>query len=110
MLHFVSIQLSLTVLIRMKYQDISVAESLISTYKQKHFLFCSQPQNSMPDIIIWMLRGEKRMAYARIPANEVLFSTHSEEATGKYCGKTQTIFMKVHQNLRSQNGSNAALF
>ncbi|XP_060781969.1 myoferlin [Neoarius graeffei] len=53
-----------------------------------------EPQNSMPDIIIWMLRGEKRMAYARIPANEVLFSTHSEEATGKYCGKTQTIFMK----------------
>ncbi|XP_053477295.1 myoferlin isoform X1 [Ictalurus furcatus] len=53
-----------------------------------------EPQNSMPDIIIWMLRGEKRLAYARIPANEVLFSTHSEEATGKYCGKTQTIFMK----------------
>lgn len=63
----------------------------------KHLLFYLQPQNSMPDIIIWMLRGEKRLAYARIPANEVLFSTHSEEATGKYCGKTQTIFMKVNQ-------------
>lgn len=57
----------------------------------------------MPDIIIWMLRGEKRVAYARIPANEVLFSTHSEEATGKYCGKTQTIFMKVNQRYLSPN-------
>lgn len=64
-------------------------------YKLYHFLL--QPQSSMPDIIIWMLRGEKRTAYARIPANEVLFSTHSEEATGKHCGKTQTIFMKVNQ-------------
>lgn len=75
--------------------------SLIGTYKYKHFFFRLQPQNSMPDIIIWMLRGEKRMAYARIPANEVLFSTHSEEATGKYCGKTQTILMKVNQRYLS---------
>lgn len=54
-----------------------------------------QPQNSMPDVIIWMLRGEKRVAYARVPANEVLFSNFSEEARGKHCGRTQTIFMQV---------------
>ncbi|MGH0119718.1 UNVERIFIED_CONTAM: hypothetical protein FKN15_058671 [Acipenser sinensis] len=48
----------------------------------------------MPDVIIWMLRGEKRVAYARIPAHQIIFSTTSEQACGKYCGKTQTIFMQ----------------
>uniref|UniRef100_A0A8C2L7Z9 Myoferlin like n=1 Tax=Cyprinus carpio TaxID=7962 RepID=A0A8C2L7Z9_CYPCA len=48
----------------------------------------------MPDVIIWMLRGEKRVAYARIPANQVLYSTHSEQAIGKYCGRMQSIFMQ----------------
>uniref|UniRef100_A0A8C8ZMP2 Myoferlin n=1 Tax=Prolemur simus TaxID=1328070 RepID=A0A8C8ZMP2_PROSS len=56
-----------------------------------------QPQNSMPDIIIWMIRGEKRLAYARIPAHQVLYSTSGENASGKYCGKTQTIFLKYPQ-------------
>lgn len=56
---------------------------------------CVQPQNSMPDVIIWMLRGEKRVAYSRIPAHQILFSTHSEQACGQHCGKTQTIFLKV---------------
>lgn len=54
-----------------------------------------QPQNSMPDVIIWMLRGEKRVAYARVPANEILYSNFSEQARGKHCGWIQTIFMQV---------------
>uniref|UniRef100_A0AAQ5YT86 Myoferlin like n=1 Tax=Amphiprion ocellaris TaxID=80972 RepID=A0AAQ5YT86_AMPOC len=53
-----------------------------------------EPQNSMPDVVIWMLRGEKRLAYARVPANQILYSTFSEQACGKHCGKTQTIFMQ----------------
>uniref|UniRef100_A0A4W3KE42 Myoferlin like n=1 Tax=Callorhinchus milii TaxID=7868 RepID=A0A4W3KE42_CALMI len=36
----------------------------------------------------------KRVAYARIPAHEVLYSSASDKACGKYCGKTQTIFLK----------------
>lgn len=55
-----------------------------------------QPQNSMPDVIIWMLRGEKRVAYTRIPAHQILYSTYSEQACGQHCGKTQTVFLKVH--------------
>ncbi|XP_032889478.1 myoferlin isoform X2 [Amblyraja radiata] len=53
-----------------------------------------EPQNSMPDVIIWMICDEKRVAYARIPAHELLYSTTSEEACGRYCGKTQTIVLK----------------
>lgn len=60
------------------------------------YVYCVQPQNSMPDVIIWMLRGEKRVAYNRIPAHQVLYSTFSEQACGQHCGKTQTIFLKVH--------------
>ncbi|XP_015799663.3 myoferlin [Nothobranchius furzeri] len=53
-----------------------------------------EPQNSMPDVIIWMLRGEKRVAYARVPAHQILYSDFSEKACGKHCGKIQTIFMQ----------------
>ncbi|XP_068577997.1 myoferlin [Cebidichthys violaceus] len=53
-----------------------------------------EPQNSMPDVIIWMLRGEKRVAFARVPANQILFSNFSEQARGTHCGRTQTIFMQ----------------
>ncbi|XP_036979815.1 myoferlin [Acanthopagrus latus] len=53
-----------------------------------------EPQNSMPDVIIWMLRGEKRVAFARVPANEILYSNFSEQARGKHCGRTKTIFMQ----------------
>ena len=63
-----------------------------------------QPQNSMPDVIIWMLRGEKRVAFARVPANEILYSNFSEQARGKHCGRTKTIFMQV-QNYPTCNNT-----
>jgi len=59
----------------------------------RHSGFCVfQPQNSLPDVVIWMLQGDKRVAYARVPAHEVLFS---RSCCGKNCGKLQTIFLKV---------------
>lgn len=48
----------------------------------------------MPDVIVWMLSGKKRIAYYRIPAYEVLYSP-KEECLGKYCGKLRTITLKV---------------
>ncbi|XP_019351178.2 dysferlin isoform X1 [Alligator mississippiensis] len=56
-----------------------------------------EPQNSLPDIVIWMLRGDRRVAYARVPAHEVLFSRSSASCCGKNCGKLQTIFLKYPQ-------------
>lgn len=55
----------------------------------------SQPQNSLPDIVIWMLQGDKRVAYQRVPVHEVLFSRRGAGYCGKNCGKLQTIFLKV---------------
>ena len=53
-----------------------------------------QPQNSLPDVIIWMLSGENRVAYLRIPAYDVLHSDW-EWGKGRHCGEKQTIFLKV---------------
>ncbi|XP_066519637.1 myoferlin [Hoplias malabaricus] len=71
-------------------EGMAVAEAWLDKLKQ----LAEEPQNSMPDVIIWMLRGEKRVAYTRIPAHLVLYSSYSEQACGQYCGKTQSIFLQ----------------
>ncbi|ESO94643.1 hypothetical protein LOTGIDRAFT_176714, partial [Lottia gigantea] len=52
-----------------------------------------EPQNSMPDVSIWMISGDKRIAYFRIPANEVIFS-NNPNTIGRQCGKLQTVQLK----------------
>lgn len=42
-----------------------------------------------------MLQGDKRVAYQRVPAHQVLFSRRGARFCGKDCGKLQTIFLKV---------------
>ena len=53
-----------------------------------------QPQLSMPDVILWMISDNKRVAYYRIPAHHVLFS-ENEAACGRFCGKTIELRFKV---------------
>ncbi|KFP33416.1 Fer-1-like 4, partial [Colius striatus] len=53
-----------------------------------------EPQCTLPDVLIWMLSNNRRVAYARIPAQNILYSVVEEEK-GKDCGKIQTVFMKV---------------
>lgn len=53
----------------------------------------SKPQNSLPDIVVWMLQGDHRVAYYRIPAHTVIYC---QEYSGKNCGKLQNVFLKVH--------------
>uniref|UniRef100_A0A671NXJ7 Myoferlin-like n=1 Tax=Sinocyclocheilus anshuiensis TaxID=1608454 RepID=A0A671NXJ7_9TELE len=74
--------------------DVNKCLSVIEGWLDKLKQLAEEPQNSMPDVIIWMLRGEKRVAYTRIPAHQVLYSSYSEQACGQYCGKTKTVFMK----------------
>ncbi|MEE6485663.1 hypothetical protein FKM82_014371 [Ascaphus truei] len=74
--------------------DVKATLLEIEDWLEKLVQLSEEPQNSMPDVIIWMIRGEKRFAYARVPAHQVLYSTTSEEACGKYCGKAQTIFLQ----------------
>ncbi|XP_055986386.1 myoferlin isoform X2 [Sorex fumeus] len=85
--------------VRMRSEATDLKSTLveIEDWLEKILQLTEEPQNSMPDIIIWMIRGERRLAYARIPAHQVLYSTTGENASGKYCGKTQTIFLKYPQ-------------
>ncbi|NXV04481.1 FR1L4 protein, partial [Cettia cetti] len=53
-----------------------------------------EPQCTLPDVLIWMLSNNSRVAYARIPAQNILYSVVEEEK-GKDCAKIQTVFMKV---------------
>uniref|UniRef100_A0A8C7GXA1 Myoferlin n=1 Tax=Oncorhynchus kisutch TaxID=8019 RepID=A0A8C7GXA1_ONCKI len=81
---------------RLKEEATDVIATLtdIEEWLERLKQLAEEPQNSMPDVVIWMLRGERRVAYARLPANQILYSTYSEQACGKYCGRTQTIFMQ----------------
>ena len=48
----------------------------------------------MPDVAIWMISGTKRIAYARIPAYELLWAANPDYR-GKDCGKLITVKLKV---------------
>ncbi|XP_021072844.1 fer-1-like protein 6 [Mus pahari] len=58
-----------------------------------HFLV-DEPQHTIPDVFIWMLSNNKRVAYARVAAKDLLYSP-IEEQKGKHCGKIKTHFLKL---------------
>ncbi|XP_027862277.1 myoferlin [Xiphophorus couchianus] len=74
--------------------DVKSVVGDIEEWLERIKLLADEAQNSMPDVIIWMLRGEKRVAYARVPVHQILYSNYSEQACGKHCGKSQTVFMQ----------------
>ncbi|XP_065061799.1 otoferlin-like isoform X2 [Rhopilema esculentum] len=53
-----------------------------------------EPHHGLPDIFIWMLSGGKRVAYARVPATDVIYSDNDHER-GNYCGTPKTLFMRM---------------
>ncbi|KAM9424835.1 myoferlin-like isoform 2-T2 [Pholidichthys leucotaenia] len=81
---------------RMREEATDIGDTLsdLQAWADKLKVLAEEPQNSMPDVIIWMLRGEKRVAYSRIPAHQILYSTYSDQACGQHCGKTQTVFLQ----------------
>ncbi|KAG0710969.1 Otoferlin [Chionoecetes opilio] len=64
------------------------------TYLAKLKALNEEPQHSLPDVFLWMISGGKRVAYQRIPARHLLFSSVQEEQ-GKHCGVSQTLFLKL---------------
>ncbi|XP_054846459.1 dysferlin isoform X2 [Eublepharis macularius] len=85
--------------LRLKHEDsdlhmvLDQAEDWLSRLKS----MAEEPQNSLPDIVIWMLQGDRRVAYSRVPAREVLYSRNGPNSCGKNCGQLQTIFLKNPQ-------------
>ncbi|KAM9847707.1 myoferlin [Aulostomus maculatus] len=74
--------------------DVKTTVGEIEEWLDRIKQLAEEPQSSMPDVIIWMLRGEKRVAFARVPTHQIMYSNFSEQACGKHCGRTQTIFMQ----------------
>nr|XP_028597531.1 fer-1-like protein 5 [Podarcis muralis] len=58
----------------------------------------SEAQISMPDVMIWMLCDDKRVAHTRVRSHTIMFSKAGPHARGRMCGKTQTIFLQSAQN------------
>ncbi|XP_033757648.1 myoferlin-like isoform X3 [Pecten maximus] len=74
--------------------DVAEALNEAENFLQMIKNLAQEPQNSMPDVIVWMISGEKRIAYHRIPANEILYST-DPNYVGRNCGKLQSISLQL---------------
>ncbi|XP_067833416.1 fer-1-like protein 6 [Heptranchias perlo] len=77
-------------------KKMSVNERLheIQSCIQKLRFLVDEPQHTIPDVFIWMLSGNKRIAYVRIPAKDILYS-EKEDEKGKDCGKIKSLFLKL---------------
>ncbi|XP_010211914.1 PREDICTED: otoferlin [Tinamus guttatus] len=67
---------------------------LVQNFLQKLRFLADEPQHTIPDIFIWMMSNNKRIAYARIPSKDILYSIVDEEM-GKDCSKVKTVFLKL---------------
>uniref|UniRef100_A0A8C2F5N2 Otoferlin b n=1 Tax=Cyprinus carpio TaxID=7962 RepID=A0A8C2F5N2_CYPCA len=79
---------------QVKKSNVKDKIKLAQNFLHKLRFLTDEPQHSVPDIYIWMISNNKRIAYARVPSKDILFSPVEEE-TGKDCGKVQTIFFKL---------------
>ncbi|XP_058477901.1 fer-1-like protein 6 [Solea solea] len=52
-----------------------------------------EPQHTLPDVFVWLMSNNKRVACARLQARDLLFSSKLE-ARGVHCGKIITLFLK----------------
>ncbi|XP_056346407.1 dysferlin isoform X9 [Oenanthe melanoleuca] len=89
----------LKVALRLKHENSGLSQILdqAEDWLCRLRAMAEEPQNSLPDIVIWMLQGDKRVAYARVPAHQVLYSRNISNCCGRNCGKLQTIFLKYPQ-------------
>ncbi|KAM5305508.1 LOW QUALITY PROTEIN: fer-1-like protein 4 [Glossophaga mutica] len=69
-------------------EKVALAKKLLA---KLHFL-AQEPQPPLPDMLVWMLSGWRRVAWARIPAQAVLYSVVEEER-GQHCGKIQSLLL-----------------
>ncbi|XP_023134443.2 otoferlin isoform X5 [Amphiprion ocellaris] len=67
---------------------------LVQNFLQRLRFLADEPQHSIPDVFIWMMSNNKRIAYARVPSKDILYSIVDEE-TGKDCGKVKAVFLKL---------------
>ncbi|XP_042529028.1 fer-1-like protein 6 [Dipodomys spectabilis] len=64
------------------------------TFVEKIRFLVDEPQHTIPDVFIWMLSNNKRVAYVRLASRDLLYSPVLAQR-GKHCGKIQTHFLKL---------------
>ncbi|XP_016085590.1 otoferlin isoform X6 [Sinocyclocheilus grahami] len=67
---------------------------LVFNFLHRLRFLADEPQHSIPDVFIWMISNNKRIAYARIPSKDILYSIVDEEM-GKDCGKVKAVFLRL---------------
>nr|XP_027775573.1 fer-1-like protein 5 [Marmota flaviventris] len=63
----------------------------------------TEPQVSLPDVMIWLMAKDQRVAYARVPAHRVLFSQAGPLHSGSFCGKIQTLVLQYPEGEGPKN-------
>ncbi|XP_078118672.1 fer-1-like protein 6 [Sander vitreus] len=82
-------------LVERKRNTGGVKEMLLDATKLIYKLrfLVEEPQHTVPDVFVWLLSNNKRVAYSRVRARDLLYSS-SREARGIHCGKIITLFLK----------------
>ncbi|KAM6106802.1 fer-1-like protein 5 [Pterocles gutturalis] len=62
----------------------------------------AEPQVGVPDVLLWLLQGARRVACARVPALDVMFSRSGPGTCGRLCGRIQTLFLVGSGNTGAQ--------
>nr|XP_046154707.1 otoferlin-like isoform X1 [Oncorhynchus gorbuscha] len=83
-------------LIRSQVKRNTVRDKLkmVQNFLHRLRFLADEPQHSIPDAFVWMMSNNKRIAYARIPSKDILYSIVDEE-TGKDCGKVKAVFLRL---------------
>ncbi|KAG8515514.1 Fer-1-like protein 6, partial [Galemys pyrenaicus] len=83
-------------IVQQQKKKLSLDEMIHKTQKfvEKIRFLVDEPQHTIPDVFIWMLSNNKKVAYARIASKDLLYSPVREQM-GKHCGKIKTHFLKL---------------
>uniref|UniRef100_A0A4W5L2Q6 Otoferlin a n=1 Tax=Hucho hucho TaxID=62062 RepID=A0A4W5L2Q6_9TELE len=83
-------------LIRSQVKRNTVKDKLkmVQNFLHRLRFLADEPQHSIPDVFVWMMSNNKRIAYARVSSKDILYSIVDEE-TGKDCGKVKAVFLRL---------------
>ncbi|XP_065603663.1 fer-1-like protein 5 [Cyrtonyx montezumae] len=62
----------------------------------------AEPQAGIPDVLLWLRSGTRRLACARVPAHRLACSSHGPAACGRLCGRTHTLMLGAPGHLHVQ--------
>lgn len=79
---------------RSNYKD-KLKCTTVMLVKLRHI--AQEPQHALPDVFIWLIQNNRRIAYHRLQAKDIVYSLVEEEQ-GRDCAKVQTLFLKVHND------------